>query len=63
MGFAKHFRVRHGDNEFARGTQQINSIESFWSYAKHRLVQFNGVPKLYVLLTSKRNRIAFQPQA
>ena len=45
MGFAKHFRVRHGDNEFARSVQHINGIESFWSYAKHRLVQFNGVPK------------------
>ncbi|MCQ9326621.1 IS1595 family transposase, partial [Neisseria dentiae] len=24
MGFAKHFRVRHGDNEFVRGTRHIN---------------------------------------
>ena len=33
MGFAKHFRVRHGQNEFARGAQYINGIESFWSDA------------------------------
>ena len=45
MCFAKHFRVHHDDNEFVRGTRHINGIESFWSYAKHRLVQFNGVPK------------------
>ena len=29
MGFAKHFRVYHGQNEFARGAQHINGIESF----------------------------------
>ena len=38
MGFAKHFRVYHGHNEFARGVQHINGIESFWSYAKHHLI-------------------------
>ena len=38
MGFAKHFRVYHGQNEFAHGAQHINGIESFWSYAKHRLI-------------------------
>ena len=38
MGFAKHFRVYHGQNEFARGAQHINGIESFWSYAKHHLI-------------------------
>ena len=38
MGFAKHFRVYHGQNEFARGAQHINGIESFWSYEKHRLI-------------------------
>lgn len=29
IGFAKHFRVNHSDNEFARGAQHINGIESF----------------------------------
>ncbi|MDQ3255020.1 MAG: IS1595 family transposase [Acidobacteriota bacterium] len=43
VGYAKHFRVNHGSNEFARGTQHINGIESFWSYAKHRLQQFYGI--------------------
>ena len=38
MGFAKHLRVYHGQNEFARGAQHINGIESFWSYAKHHLI-------------------------
>src|SRR5215216_6007207 len=44
VGYAKHFRVNHGENEFARGTHHVNGIESFWSYAKRRLQKFNGVP-------------------
>ena len=43
VGYSKHFRVEHGENEFARGTHHINGIESFWSYAKRRLQKFNGV--------------------
>ncbi len=43
VGYAKHYRVNHGGNEFARGTRHINGIESFWSYAKHRLQKFHGV--------------------
>ena len=44
IGFDKHFRVHHGENEFARGERHINGIESFWSFAKRRLAKFNGVP-------------------
>src|SRR5947199_9034980 len=44
VGYAKHFRVHHGANEFADGESHINGIESFWSYAKRRLQKFNGVP-------------------
>src|SRR5437763_5351068 len=43
VGYAKHFRVHHGSNEFVQGTQHVNGIESFWSYAKRRLQKFNGV--------------------
>ena len=43
VGYAKHFRVNHGENEFARGDPHVNGIESFWSYAKRRLQKFNGV--------------------
>ena len=45
LGYAKHFRVHHGHNEFANGNKHINGIESFWSYAKRHLVKFNGVPR------------------
>jgi transposase-like protein len=37
LGYQKHFRVRHGDDEFVRGKSHINGIESFWGYAKTRL--------------------------
>jgi transposase len=43
VGYSKHFRVEHGANVFARGTQHINGIESFWSFAKRRLQRFNGI--------------------
>ena len=29
IGFAKHFRVHHGENEFANGERHINGIKSF----------------------------------
>jgi transposase len=45
IGFDKHFRVNHGNNEFVRGSHHVNGIESFWSFAKRRLAQFNGVAK------------------
>lgn len=45
VGYSKHFRVNHSDNQFAVGTNHINGIESFWSSAKRRLQKFNGVSK------------------
>ena len=44
VGYAKHFRVDHGRDQFVRGPHHVNGIESFWSYAKRRLQKFNGVP-------------------
>ena len=46
LGYEKHFRVNHANSEFSKGDgNHINGIESFWGYAKHRLVKFNGIPK------------------
>jgi transposase-like protein len=45
VGYARHFRVEHGSNEFVVGSHHINGIESFWSFAKRRLQKFNGVPR------------------
>lgn len=44
VGYAKHYRVNHGDDEFADGQRHINGLESFWSFAKRRLQKFNAVP-------------------
>lgn len=44
VGYSKHFRVNHSENQFADGTNHVNGIESFWSSAKRRLQKFNGLP-------------------
>ena len=53
IGFDKHFRVHHGENEFANGERHINGIEPFWSYAKRRLV--NSMAWLHI----KKSPLAF----
>jgi transposase len=48
----KHYRVRHGKNEFAkreldgRVRNHINGIENFWGLCKVRLVRFRGIHKV-----------------
>jgi len=59
VGYAKHLRVRHGENQFADRTNHINGIESFWSFAKHRLAQFKGVPKHTFYLHLKETEFRF----
>ena len=59
VGFDKHLRVNHGSNEFARGSVHVNGIESFWSYAKRRLVQFNGVARHTFYLHLKETEFRF----
>lgn len=59
VGFDKHFRVSHGANEFERGSVHVNGIESFWSLAKRRLAQFNGVPRKTFYLHLKETEFRF----
>ena len=59
VGFDRHFRVRHGQDEFVQGASHINDIESFWSFAKARLQQFKGVPKHTFLLHLKESEFRF----
>jgi transposase len=59
IGFDKHFRVHHGENEFANGERHINGIESFWSYAKRHLAKFNGVAKHTFYLHLKETEFRF----
>jgi len=41
MGYKKHFRVHHGEHEFARDNCHINGIESFWSTDNRTLEKVN----------------------
>jgi len=50
----KHYRIYHSKNEFARGKNHVNGIESFWSYTKRRLLKFNGIKKRKVPNLSER---------
>ena len=59
VGFDRHFRVRHGRDEFVQGASHINGIESFWSFAKARLHPFKGVPKHTFLLHLKESEFRF----
>lgn len=59
VGYDRHLRVRHADNEFAQGGNHINGIESFWSYAKRRLVKFNGVRRQDFYLFLKETEFRF----
>lgn len=51
----KHYRIHHHENEFARGKNHVNGIESFWSYTKRRLNKFNGIQKSKFLLHLKES--------
>jgi transposase len=42
-----------------KGRDHINSIERFWSYAKHWLYQYRGVPKQYFHLYLKETEWRF----
>jgi transposase-like protein len=59
LGYERHFRVHHGDNEFAVGPNHINGIESFWGFAKHRLTKFHGVSKCTFPLHLKETEFRF----
>ena len=45
LGYQCHYRVKHSENEFAKGYNHINGIENFWGLCKVRLARFRGVHK------------------
>ena len=60
VGHEKHFRVNHTNYEYSAGNgNHINGIESFWGYAKHRLVKFNGIPKEQFEIYLKETKFRF----
>lgn len=40
-----HYRIYHSKNEFARGKNHINGIESFWGFTKTRMQKLRGIRK------------------
>lgn len=59
IGYKKHYRVHHGNDEFARGRCHINGIESFWSFAKNRMIKFHGIRKNHFYLYLKECEFRF----
>ena len=54
-----HYRAYHSKNEFARGKCHVNGIESFWSFAKRGLAQFNGLAEQVFYLHLKECEFRF----
>ena len=59
LGYKKHHRISHGQNEFALGSKHINGIENFWSIAKTRLTKFRGIHKSTFYLHLKECEFRF----
>ena len=59
LGYQKHFRVNHLENEFSNSQSHINGIESFWAYAKTRLMKFRGMNPATFYLHLKETEFRF----
>ena len=59
LGYKKHYRISHGNNEFADGKNHINGIENFWGIAKVRLSKFRGLSKSNFYLHLKECEFRF----
>ena len=55
LGGYKHHRIHHHQNEFARGKNHVNGIESFWSFTKLRLAKLRGIRAEYFILHLKES--------
>ena len=51
----KHHRIHHHQNQFARGKNHVNGIESFWSFTKPRLAKLRGIRTQYFFLHLKES--------
>ena len=63
LGYKKHYRVHHGNNEFSKKAgkikNHINGIENFWGIAKVRLYKFRGMDKRTFYLHLKECEFRF----
>jgi transposase len=55
----EHYRIYHSHNEFARGKNHVNGIESFWSFCKRRMNKFNGFTREMFPLYLKESEYRF----
>ena len=46
----EHHRIHHHQNQFARGKNHVNGIESFWSFTKLRLAKLRGIRAEYFII-------------
>ena len=60
LGYKKHFRAHHSNDEFARGKSHINGIESYGSFAKTKTAAVSWCPSSELLFASSGNRIQIQ---
>jgi transposase len=59
LGGYEHHRIHHHQNQFARGKNHVNGIESFWSFAKLRMAKLRGIRSEYFLLHLKESEWRF----
>jgi len=59
LGYKKHYRVHHSADEFVSGKNHINGIESFWAFAKARLMKFNGITNSTFYIHLKESEFRF----
>ena len=55
----KHHRIHHHENQFARGKNHVNGIESFWSFTKLRLAKLHGIRPNHLPLHLKESEWRF----
>ena len=55
----KHHRIHHHQNQFARGKNHVNGIESFWSFTKLRLAKLRGIRPAFFLIHLKESEWRF----
>ena len=59
LGGYKHHRIHHHQNQFARGKNHVNGIESFWSFTKLRLAKLRGIRSTHFLFHLKESEWRF----
>jgi len=57
--YGKHNIIKHDNDEFAKGDNHINGIESFWAYAKERFHKYHGISKTNYPLYIKEMEFRF----